>query len=318
MDEANTIQLGEVCRTVEVPGRTIPGIIHNGPSYFLTSLRVYSDGLIDCWSMVDLAGLRDKIAEGWLVPSVPVEGRLSIHHLGSIEIGPGSQWEQATDDMYDAILRVIRRMNPELSGLFDCHGKDSFALDGSHYTWPPTGRPRYTLPNVQKVVFPGSTKGRATHAITQFSRCHYLVEIAVFADDRTRLYGGPWAVEMPFDELVARIRTTDEFLPPDTGSELRIPGLGNVVLGPGTRLRGRQQLIGELEYCRDQAKNRPTANKRCAAAFERYVGAPTRENFESLRTSYYLTPRHLRKYCGSMDEKDGRIRDVLFGTAGSR
>jgi hypothetical protein len=38
--------------------------IKNGASYFLTDLKVYADGMIDCSDLVDLATFRQKVASG--------------------------------------------------------------------------------------------------------------------------------------------------------------------------------------------------------------------------------------------------------------
>lgn len=308
-------RLAQICRTIEIQGRTIPGVIRNGVWYHLTSLRIYEDGLVDCWKMVDLAGLAIRISEGWLVPAIPAGGMLGIHHLGSIEIGEGSRWEHTADELHAAIVQVVQSMNPDMTSLFDTQGLNVVASGTTLYTWPPTGKPHYRAPaeRGETLLFQNSTMGHGARAIANFGSFPHLVEAVVFADDKVRLYGGPEIIECEFDELVARVRDTDDFLPPDFGSTLRIKGLGDIVIGPNTRLAGRKQLIGELQDKQDEAKNRPTAPERCAAAFRRYQANPNRDTRKSLRDAYEATPRHLRMYCGSMDEKDGSIREVLYG-----
>nr|WP_306665852.1 hypothetical protein [Paenibacillus oleatilyticus] len=62
-------------RTIE--GTCIPGIIKNMQYYYI-NLDVYEDGMINCWELVDLNGLKEKIEINWLVPNVP-NGKLHTH-----------------------------------------------------------------------------------------------------------------------------------------------------------------------------------------------------------------------------------------------
>jgi len=59
-------------RTVD--GERIDGswrhvFIKNGNTNYLTDLKVYADGMIDCWGLVDLATFRQKVAAGWVATS---------------------------------------------------------------------------------------------------------------------------------------------------------------------------------------------------------------------------------------------------------
>ena len=63
---------------VTVEGKTLKAFIHNGAHHFLTDIKVYKDGLIDCWGFVDINGFKGKIASGWVVTSLPEGARVSI------------------------------------------------------------------------------------------------------------------------------------------------------------------------------------------------------------------------------------------------
>lgn len=54
--------------------------IRNG-TYFLAELKVYADGMIDCWGLVDFAAFRQKVASGWVATTFPQGARASAHHL---------------------------------------------------------------------------------------------------------------------------------------------------------------------------------------------------------------------------------------------
>lgn len=57
--------------------------IHNF-NYFLTELKVYADGIIDCWYLVTLEEFKQKIAQGWVTTSLPEGEEVSIHLLSDI------------------------------------------------------------------------------------------------------------------------------------------------------------------------------------------------------------------------------------------
>jgi hypothetical protein len=60
-----------------VPGVTLPAFIHNH-SYFLTELRVYQDGIIDCWGLMTFDEFKAKVADGWVTRSLPEGARVSV------------------------------------------------------------------------------------------------------------------------------------------------------------------------------------------------------------------------------------------------
>jgi hypothetical protein len=65
----------------EVAGEIIPGtflraFIHND-FYYLTEIKIYKDGMIDCWDLVTFEEFKNKVAEGWIVTTLPEGARVS-------------------------------------------------------------------------------------------------------------------------------------------------------------------------------------------------------------------------------------------------
>jgi hypothetical protein len=87
------MRLASICRTKEIRGYEIPGIIHNG-NYFLTDLHVFADGLINCWQMVVLPMFKDKLRSGWAVTEIPHGADLSIHGIGRLRSNLGVSYRQ--------------------------------------------------------------------------------------------------------------------------------------------------------------------------------------------------------------------------------
>jgi ribA/ribD-fused uncharacterized protein len=92
----------------QIEGTWRPVFIKNGPSYHLADLKIYADGLIDCWGLVDLAGFREKIRTGWIATSIDESGQASAHHLASWQfhepksISP----QQLLDEVEDTIAEL--------------------------------------------------------------------------------------------------------------------------------------------------------------------------------------------------------------------
>lgn len=50
-------------------------------SYQLETIKVYEDGLIGCWGLVDLDGFKQNVPQGQVVTQVPAGQEISCHHL---------------------------------------------------------------------------------------------------------------------------------------------------------------------------------------------------------------------------------------------
>ena len=62
-----------------VKGIGLPAFIHN-MQYHLVTIKVYEDGVIDCWEKVDFEGFVNKVNSGWVVTQVPKGEDVSRFH----------------------------------------------------------------------------------------------------------------------------------------------------------------------------------------------------------------------------------------------
>jgi len=72
-------------------GRRIPGVslriyIHNGDKHYLADLKVFQDGMVDCWGLIPFDALREKVDSGWVVTTLPEGARVSIYPLGDFSV----------------------------------------------------------------------------------------------------------------------------------------------------------------------------------------------------------------------------------------
>lgn len=63
-------------------GKAYPIYIHN-LNYYLAELKIYADGMIDCWEMVDFDEFKHKIESDWVITELPESAEVSVFPLGS-------------------------------------------------------------------------------------------------------------------------------------------------------------------------------------------------------------------------------------------
>jgi hypothetical protein len=90
--------------------------IKNGDTYHLTELKVYADGMIDCWGLVDFATFQQKVASGWVATTIQQNARASAHHLASWRFNKPSMWLEPQDllaEVADEIEHLAGRPTSE-------------------------------------------------------------------------------------------------------------------------------------------------------------------------------------------------------------
>ncbi|MGQ4731600.1 MULTISPECIES: NADAR family protein [Streptomyces] len=101
---------------VRIPGTWRHAFIRNG-RYFLTDLFIYADGLIDCWGLVTIEELEEKLRTGWVATTLPDGAEASAHHLASWKFGEPRSWltpELVIAEVRDTIDQLNER--PDSTG----------------------------------------------------------------------------------------------------------------------------------------------------------------------------------------------------------
>ena len=107
-----------------IEGVTRPVFIRNGKDYFLTDLKIYADGSIFCWEWVDLAGLKAKLASGWVATTFEAGARASVHHLASWHFAEPHSWTKP-----EWLLGEVADEIDKLNGRPSSTGRCLLALD---------------------------------------------------------------------------------------------------------------------------------------------------------------------------------------------
>lgn len=67
----------------QISGTVLLAVIHNEVpdhpwGFYITAIRVYQDGIIDCWDLVDLDTFKRKARSGWLVTRFPDGAKVDL------------------------------------------------------------------------------------------------------------------------------------------------------------------------------------------------------------------------------------------------
>jgi hypothetical protein len=116
-NKTSRIQDGE-----EIPGMYTQAFIRNG-WYFVSEIRVYQDGMIDCWELVDFEGFKQKIKQGWVVTTLPNNALVSVSRLGRLT-ATAVQPALKEDEFIKEVADVIEELNGRPTSMDKC--RDTF------------------------------------------------------------------------------------------------------------------------------------------------------------------------------------------------
>jgi predicted NAD-dependent protein-ADP-ribosyltransferase YbiA (DUF1768 family) len=124
MSDVPNVRISREADGEHIEGVTRPVFIRNGRDYYLTDLEIYADGSIFCWEWVDLAGLKAKLASGWVATSFEPGARASAHHLASWRFDEPQSWMKPA-----WLLGEVADEIDKLNGRPDSTGRCLLALD---------------------------------------------------------------------------------------------------------------------------------------------------------------------------------------------
>lgn len=104
---------------VEIEGRALKAFIHNGNHHFLTNIKVYKDGMIDCWGLVDIDGFKKKIASGWVVTSLPEGARVAVSGLVDVT-ATNVNAHVGEEEFIKEVVDVIEELNERPTSSMTC------------------------------------------------------------------------------------------------------------------------------------------------------------------------------------------------------
>jgi hypothetical protein len=101
-----------------IPGIGFPAIVNNF-HFYLTTIVVYADGLIDCWGLMDFDEFKRKLKSGWITINLPPNSELHIYNLGVVNSTEFRQ-QKSNNDFVKEIEDCILELNGKESRRQKC------------------------------------------------------------------------------------------------------------------------------------------------------------------------------------------------------
>ena len=87
-------------------------VIINNFDFYLTTITIYADGLIDCWGLVDFTTFKSMIQKGKVLVSLPPNSKLYINNIGEAQINSFNSLK-SIDDFIKEVEDIIKELNRE-------------------------------------------------------------------------------------------------------------------------------------------------------------------------------------------------------------
>lgn len=234
-----------------IDGVSFPIFIKNG-DYYLSSLMVFEDGLIDCWQTLDLPLFEEALINGSVCCSIPHGEMVSLYPFGKFEVQQ-ADWAMGEDELLAYVQELIVRMNPKKRNLYDMHGSASEQRSGSGPFFEKQTR------RGSKSWLPGEDDWFDERALgkTLLAYQHItdgdnagnieITEVSIFDNDSITVAGARGSRLISFEDFKQEAKS-GLFDFPNEGSRLVIKGLGSFVCGEAwSRGYSPERLIAALE-----------------------------------------------------------------------
>ena len=297
----------KIRRSKIVEGTSIPGIIRNGGQYFYIDVDIYEDGMTNCWELVDLKGLKNKINSNWLTPAVPVGENLSIHGLGAFQVEEAN-WRFDQESYYEHIEQTIRVLNPDFVNIYEVSEREQQQWEARRVAHSPSSTDFY----VKSEMFYQTVEGDGFTIFMKHEGKNYLVHLNVYKDGQVVIYNLPQEVRCNLDEVSKWFQDGTLFTAFDNTKSIRILGLGEVSLSKPLYAEEIKEKFKELMDIHKKLNGEKSTLEECRDAYYLYLETPIEFYRENLREKYERVPEHERMYLGDMDTRDWDYQRILY------
>lgn len=294
-------------RKKEIEGTTVPGIINNGGHYFYINLDIYEDGMVNCWELVDLEGLKEKIDSGWLTPIVPGGENLSIHGLGAYKI-ESTNWLYDKKTYYSYIVNKIKELNPEFENIFTITKSQQKLNETRKILYSPKAVDFYVV----REMFYETVEGNGFFIFMKENEEHYLVNLVVYENGLVGIYNSNFEKMYQIEEVQELFHNRILFTEFNQPLKVMIAELGEVWLSEVLYAADIEEKQKELFDIFNKLKGEKTTLEVCRDAYHNYLVNPSDFNRAYLKEKYELVPEHQRVYLGDMDSKDWDYQRIIY------
>lgn len=297
----------KIRRKKVIEGTTVPGIIHNGDQYFYINVDVYEDGTVNCWELVDLAGLKEKIDIGWLTPIAPRGRTLSIHGLGAYKID-SANWLHDKDTYYRYVVKNVKKLNPEFENMFKITTAQKELNEARKVVYSPTAVDFYVV----REMFYETVEGKGFFIFMKENERNYLVNMVVYENGLVGIYNMDFEKYYQMDEIAELFKNGILFTAFSHPLEVTIAELGEVCFSEVLYAADIEEKQKELSDMFSKLKGEKTTLEICREAYYHYLANPSDFTRANLKEKYELVPEHERMFLGDMDSKDWDYQRIIY------
>lgn len=307
------MKMQKIRRKKLIEGTTVPGIIHNGGQYFYINLDVYEDGMVNCWELVDLKGLKEKIDQGWLTPMVPKGKSLSIHGLGSYKID-STNWLYDKNTYYNNVVNKIKKLNPEFENIYTITRFQKELNETRKIIHSPPAIDFYVV----QEMFYETVEGKGYFIFMNENEKNYLVNLVLYENGLVGIYNSDFEKYYQIDEVVELFKNRILFTEFNHPINVSIPELGEMCFSAVLYAADIEDKQKELFDMLNKLKGNKTTLEICREAYYNYLSNPSEYNRVYLKEKYELVPEHERMFLGDMDSKDSDYQRIIYSPSEKR
>lgn len=165
-----------------IAGYLLPVFIKNGPHH-LTNLKVYQDGMVDCWELVSFDRFKQRVEDGWVVTSLPEGAEIFAFPLGSFvatQVKSFVREAELVKEVADAIDKLngrptsARRCHEAYEGYTAAPSDEARERLRAAYEAMPAHNRRYVLGDmdrkdspIREIIYPHEAHDRRTPAAAE-------------------------------------------------------------------------------------------------------------------------------------------------------
>lgn len=294
-----------------IKGLALPIFIRNG-AYYLTTLDIYADAVVECWGLIPITSLQTKVDSRWVVTEPPVGGRISIHDLGEATLSE-IEWSLPKEKIVSIAQDLFQQLNSDNHLPFDFTARKKLQAADLSISTHELGLSRWRL---NKETYRLGEKGEeiAGASVPLFwASPDGLVLTHCFVYQDNRLSIGYGTTLLSVVEAQALFDTESIRTAVDADEWITLPGLGRCKLTQGNWHIEKPEVWKQVLNLLNVLNGQPDIITVCYRAFLAYQENPTAANRELLRIAYEAVPRHHRIYTQrDMDSKDYDIQGILY------
>lgn len=299
--------MSKIRRTKTIEGIKVPGFICNGGRYFFNYIDVYEDGMVNCWELVDLEGLTEKLDIGWLVPKVPLGEGISIHGLGYYKV-VAADWQMNKTRYQDYIHDKVRGLNPSFTNIYQISNEEKKLWQERRVKYSPSPEDFVVTQEVGYSTEPGD-------GFTIFMKHrgrNYLVRLLVYRHDTVICYCPHFELTFKLDQMRKLWDEGIFFTSIKTRTPIIWDDLGILTVIDGGYACDVEEKFKEFMDISSRVKGEKSVIEKCREAYFNYLEYPNEYTRSKLKEAYEIVPEHQRMYLGDMDNKDYDYVRIIY------